>query len=514
MNESDKNPVHGAVVHRVAGGRARRTMLCSGGMLCIAAASAFAGPPIITVDTIVRQGQVIPSVGTVGNLPIDVQVNNSGFWTTTLPITGPTTRVILTPDGVHQIEGDVLDGFPVSSLANTHKSLNNLGGIAHRPGFSGSPNSGLVVNSDVLITQNQISTAEGFSADTPYIGFFRAKINDNQRMMLVATVTDIELPGTVHRALVWVDYDDTNGSFTETVLYKRYDPLPGQPAGVEADEFGTGSERFAINNNGDVIFTVDFIGGDAATNAAIYINDTLVAQKGDFGPFKDVTYNLGTSAATRVDINNGGDFVFLCSLSGGPTESNQVILRSSYPALEEPQVVIRKGDEVPGLGAGYVIDSLGTGAAPMITDGGKVIWYGRWNGPDGTEQGLFADDQLIVRSGVTMTSDGDVITTVSGTTSTSNGLADGFDVSENGRYIIARVVLNASTSDRAVVMIQIEDDCSLVGDLNCDGVVDLSDLLELLSAWGPCPAACAADLNDDGEVDLGDLLILLATWTS
>lgn len=47
-----------------------------------------------------------------------------------------------------------------------------------------------------------------------------------------------------------------------------------------------------------------------------------------------------------------------------------------------------------------------------------------------------------------------------------------------------------------------------------DGVVDVSDLLALLSAWGACPEnkACGADLNSDGIVDVSDLLLLLGAW--
>jgi hypothetical protein len=58
-----------------------------------------------------------------------------------------------------------------------------------------------------------------------------------------------------------------------------------------------------------------------------------------------------------------------------------------------------------------------------------------------------------------------------------------------------------------------EPPCAL-GDLNCDGVVNVSDLLILLGAWGTCaePNNCLADLNDDGIVNVSDLLILLANW--
>lgn len=48
-------------------------------------------------------------------------------------------------------------------------------------------------------------------------------------------------------------------------------------------------------------------------------------------------------------------------------------------------------------------------------------------------------------------------------------------------------------------------------DLNGDGVVDVSDLLTLLAAWGPC-SGCDADINGDGVIDVSDLLMLLSAW--
>lgn len=51
-------------------------------------------------------------------------------------------------------------------------------------------------------------------------------------------------------------------------------------------------------------------------------------------------------------------------------------------------------------------------------------------------------------------------------------------------------------------------------DLNRDAHVGISDLMELLGQWGPCPesGACPADLDGDGEVDGSDLFILLTAW--
>lgn len=49
-------------------------------------------------------------------------------------------------------------------------------------------------------------------------------------------------------------------------------------------------------------------------------------------------------------------------------------------------------------------------------------------------------------------------------------------------------------------------------DLNMDGVVNVVDLLQMLSVWGACGAPCPADLNGDGTVNVLDLLDLLAAW--
>jgi hypothetical protein len=56
------------------------------------------------------------------------------------------------------------------------------------------------------------------------------------------------------------------------------------------------------------------------------------------------------------------------------------------------------------------------------------------------------------------------------------------------------------------------DECEDVyGDLNGDTLVDVQDLLILLSEWGEPDSI--ADLNDDGTVDTADLVILLGEWS-
>lgn len=68
--------------------------------------------------------------------------------------------------------------------------------------------------------------------------------------------------------------------------------------------------------------------------------------------------------------------------------------------------------------------------------------------------------------------------------------------------------------DMGSLVIDLDARPSNPADLNGDGVVDVSDLLILLSNWGQCPPGdeCLGDINNDGVVNISDLLILLANW--
>ena len=60
----------------------------------------------------------------------------------------------------------------------------------------------------------------------------------------------------------------------------------------------------------------------------------------------------------------------------------------------------------------------------------------------------------------------------------------------------------------------IEEEGGCGADVDCDGVVDVTDLLAVIAGWGECPAAdpCTADTNGDGMVDVTDLLAIIASW--
>ncbi|MBC8201700.1 MAG: hypothetical protein H8E86_06585 [Planctomycetes bacterium] len=52
----------------------------------------------------------------------------------------------------------------------------------------------------------------------------------------------------------------------------------------------------------------------------------------------------------------------------------------------------------------------------------------------------------------------------------------------------------------------------VVGDVNCDGVVDVTDVLAVVSVWGPCSDHCEQDVVPDGIIDVLDLLHVIGNW--
>lgn len=59
------------------------------------------------------------------------------------------------------------------------------------------------------------------------------------------------------------------------------------------------------------------------------------------------------------------------------------------------------------------------------------------------------------------------------------------------------------------------DGPTVPGDINGDGVVNVTDMLAVINAWGLCPAppaSCPADLTNDGVVNVSDLLFVINHW--
>ncbi len=62
------------------------------------------------------------------------------------------------------------------------------------------------------------------------------------------------------------------------------------------------------------------------------------------------------------------------------------------------------------------------------------------------------------------------------------------------------------------VTVEIVGAADCPADLNHDGTIDVLDLVQLIVAWGACPAPCAADVTGDGAVDVLDLVQVILGW--
>lgn len=74
----------------------------------------------------------------------------------------------------------------------------------------------------------------------------------------------------------------------------------------------------------------------------------------------------------------------------------------------------------------------------------------------------------------------------------------------------------ACASEPGSTFLGVQTDCSgcdpCACDLNFDGIVDFGDLLQLISAWGPCAGPCPGDVSLDGAVGFDDLAQMLSEW--
>ncbi len=78
-----------------------------------------------------------------------------------------------------------------------------------------------------------------------------------------------------------------------------------------------------------------------------------------------------------------------------------------------------------------------------------------------------------------------------------------------GDFVGTRLMPRAATP-RSIAFRRME-----AGDVDDSGEVGFADMIEVLAAWGACPAlpeTCLADVDRDGDVGFSDVLLILANW--
>ncbi len=404
----------------------RARFVCSLALLAVLLAAPASAQFVPT--PLVLEGDVIPGVGTVTRID-NVAINDGGDWLVEADTDNADTNadsVLLKSGALFLREGQALV-FPVGSTLDSFDSVilnNNADG-----GFNffldsnlpSNEDSGVFLNDVLVIQEGDVSGALAFTPGTQYIGFFDVKLNDSNVFLIVASVDDPAIPSSVDRALVLAAADGSGNLLTESVLAKEGDILPGQTEPVA--DFGTGPHQSAVNNGGQVLYFAD-LSGSTSTDGAIYLDGALLAQEGSPSPLPGRNYEFLSSRG--LDLNNVGGHVFKANVDGDTSDDELIVANGA--------VFRQEGDTIPAI-APFRFTSFGTSSGPVyIDDGGDVLWYGDWDDPDtDRDTGLFLNDTLLVREGVT-TIGGLVVDTI------SSG-SDAFELSDDGTKVIFEATL-------------------------------------------------------------------------
>jgi hypothetical protein len=396
-----------------------------------------------SITTLIKEGDTVAGVGTVTGTD-GYAVNNNGEWIVEAATNNadPNTNLVLLKTGaIYWRENDLFGGLQISSWDD--HSLNNngelFGNLFLRPT---APNdSAIHFNKNLTIQEQTTSTAPQFSPNTPYIGWFGAKINDGRQGILMSSVDDPNITSTVDRALVFVNVSQAGSLLNENVIAKEGDLLPGAPSAVT--DLETDSNEFELANNGHVIYGATLTG--TTNNNAIYrwdgTTNHLIALEGGNSPVAGRTWaNL---ASPRVALSgNGAHYAHTGQLSGDTATDTVIVV--------DGNVFRQEGDAVPGLPQ-FHFTSFGTQSV-LLDNSGNVVWYGDWDDPVTTQDtGIFYNNQLLVQEGVTQI-DGLTVVTV-------RTFADTLVMSDNGQFILFEAELTGGLE--GAFMIQVPEPASL-----------------------------------------------------
>ena len=251
---------------------------------------------------------------------------------------------------------------------------------------------------------------------------------------------------------------------------------------------------FVSDNNGGGFFTWYGVGPLQCYATRISSNGAMW-----FGGQVQVASSFGsTERVNPVGVRDGSEFV--------------VFFRSQDNSQSEDGIGVQRLSTNGGLLWGNAGISLKpTSSSPQYgnfaaakTDGGVVLVY--------AESPSFGND---VMNALSVDAAGTVEWTASvSLTPSSKSRTDALGV--GGGIVLAWQDDRSGSND--IYGQRINGDGSLGSggscseDLNGDGLVGVSDLLQVIDAWGACGIVCAEDLDSDGAVGVSDLLMMIDAW--
>ena len=237
-------------------------------------------------------------------------------------------------------------------------------------------------------------------------------------------------------------------------------------------------------------------------NSDNWILDTVFAPGSGIGSAIDIQENVAVMGAHQ----GNGNRAFVSRYRDGAWSALQVVT-TEHSTGPDPDfgwaVALNENATVLVIGARTDhVDGFHSGAAHVFHAHDETwVEHVKLSPTDGVAGNEFSFNLAI--SGETAAFSSNVTAYLfdglAGTDCDGNGVADGCDIATGAQ---------PDRNDNGI-----PDICELPADLNGDGSVDLTDLIQLLAAWGDCAGPCVADLDGDGSVGFNDVLLLLAVWS-
>jgi hypothetical protein len=373
-----------------------------------------------TIQKIVETGDALSGMGNVtviqgptvndqGQAIVYVVTDNSNPSLNTALLDKTGTPIFVEGHALSQPSGAAISSFSGGVVnPSTNGPWVYLLGMSGTSGTSDDEGYFYGPNPDLALQESSISLAPQFPAGSKYVSMLTPYINDSLQVAFHTMIDDPNIAGTFNTRAVMV-VDLLNG--THQALIKQGDIPPGQSFAISS--FTWDAHAMAFNNAGQVMWGGEIVSAPA-TNQILYLGLTEVAQKGDPSPFGSTYLNVSTSTL-GCDLNNQGEYVFLCTLGN----TGRAINRNG-------EAFVQSGEILPDIEP-YALSEFGQGI--FIGDDGRVFWTGLWNRPDGTQvTGLFVDYSLLIEEGVTEIG-GQVVADLA-------GLDRHIALSRSGQYVV------------------------------------------------------------------------------
>jgi|GEM_PF-2133149 len=371
------------------------------------------------VTTLILEGDNIPGVGNVKKIQ-NVAVGDSGDWLVQVKTDNSDTSkdlAVVKNGTLFMQEGQSMSAPSGATLqAFGEYSINSAGDTVSTVEINDSGTKDAIYwNDKLLLLEDDVAQAPGFSAGTKYTAIYSAKVNDNDQVAAIVQIDDPNLSASVKQAIVMFDTDG-NGNITgETILVKVTDTAgAGQLPIAFFSLFG---KNWSFTNNGSYTFKANISAGNSGADEVVNVVGTTVAEEASPSPVAGRAWgNLSSSPSSTNDI---GDYVLQAALSGGSAD-DAVIVKNGVLFMQEGMALAAMGNN--GL------KSFGTGPIE-ISSAGFVQWYGQSDDPNiQLSEGLWSETDLIVQGGVTMAS-GQIIAKLVGDDK-------GYDFTPNGQLLL------------------------------------------------------------------------------